>query len=149
MANPFFTHLKKEHREVKSIFEEMENGDGNRGKLFSKLREELLPHMKAEEKMFYPVLLEKEGARDETLESIEEHHITEVLFKEMEKLPVSEERWSAKLKVLKELVDHHVKEEEKNLFKLAEKELETEQFPALLEKFEKEKQKLKKNLQAK
>lgn len=149
MANPFLTHLKKEHREVKSIFEEMENGNGDRGMLFSKLREELLPHMKAEEKMFYTLLLEKEGARDETLESIEEHHITEVLFKEMERLSVSEERWSAKLKVLKELVDHHVKEEEKNLFKLAEKELEKEQFPAILEKFEKEKQKLKKNLQAK
>ncbi len=146
MANQFLSHLKKEHREVMSILDQLEEGEGKTASLFSKLKEELLPHMKAEEKVFYSALLAKKGAREDTLESFEEHHVTEFLFREMEKLPESEERWSAKLKVLKELVGHHVKEEEGKLFKVAEKELDKNQFPTILEQFEKEKQKLQKSL---
>ncbi len=149
MPNVFLNHLKKEHQEVKSILEQLEKGDGKKGELFSKLKMELVPHQKAEEKIFYPVLLEKKAAREDTLEGFEEHHVAELVMKEMEKLPDSEEKWSAKMKVLKELINHHIKEEEGNIFKLAEKEIDKSMFPTILEKFEKESEKLKKGLQSK
>lgn len=149
MPNEFLSHLKQEHREVMSIFEKLEKADGKKGELFSKLRMELIPHLKAEEKVFYTALLEKKGAREVTLEGYEEHHVTELVLKELEKLPDSEEKWSAKLKVLKELVNHHIKEEEGNVFKVAEKELDKKMFPEILGKFEKEKEKQKKGLESK
>ena len=146
MANQFLSHLRKEHREVTSILDQLKEGDGKKGELFSKLKTQLVPHLKAEEKVFYPLLMEKKDARDETLEAFEEHHITQVLFTELEKMADTDERWDAKLKVLKELVDHHVKEEERNIFKLAEQQLPKDQFPAILENFEKEKQNIAKRL---
>jgi hemerythrin-like domain-containing protein len=146
MANEFLNHLKKEHREVQDILDKLENGEGNKEELFMKLKKELLPHLKAEEKVFYAALLGKEGARADTLESYEEHHVTEKLFRELEKLDPSDERWNAKMKVLKELITHHVKEEERNLFKVAQKELEKDEFPAIMEKFEEQSEKIKDSL---
>ncbi len=146
MANQFLSQLRKEHRGVMAILNQLQDGDGNKGELFSKLKQELVPHLKAEEKAFYPALMEKEGAREDTLEAFEEHHVTELLFKEIEKLPQTDERWNAKVKVLKELVNHHIKEEEHSVFKVAKEELEEDQFPAILKNFEKEKEKVRKRL---
>ncbi len=146
MANEFLNHLKKEHREVQDILEQLESGEENKEELFMKLRKELLPHLKAEEKVFYAALLAKEGAREDTLESYEEHHVTEKLFRELEKMDPSDERWSAKVKVLKELINHHIKEEESNLFKVARKELEKDEFPAIMEKFEEQSEKVRDSL---
>ncbi len=146
MANEFLNHLKKEHKEVKDILDKLEDGDGNKEELFMKLKQELLPHLIAEEKVFYSALIGKEGAREDTLESYEEHHVTTKLFKEIEKMSQSDERWAAKMKVLKELVNHHMKEEERKLFKVAEKELPKEDFPTILEKFEQQSEKVKESL---
>jgi hemerythrin-like domain-containing protein len=143
MANEFLNHLKKEHKEVRDILEQLENGDGNKEELFMKLKRELFPHLKAEEKVFYSALLKKEGAREDTLESCEEHQLSEKFFKEMEKISPSDERWNAKLKVLKELITHHMEEEERNLFKVAQKELGKDEFSTIQEKFEKESEKVK------
>ncbi len=147
MANAFLNHLKKEHKEVQEIFEKLEKKKGNKEELFKKLKKEFLPHLIAEEKVFYPALLEKEGAREDTLESYEEHHVASRVFKELEEMSQDDERWQAKLKVLKEIVDHHIKEEETNLFKVAEKELKKDEFPAIMEKFEKQSEKFKESLQ--
>ena len=69
MANQFFQTLKKDHEEVKEILEQLEETKENavkkREELFQKLREELVPHMKAEEKTFYQPLMEKKEAREE------------------------------------------------------------------------------------
>ncbi len=143
MANEFLKHLKKEHKEVQEIFEKLENGKGNKEELFTKLKKELLPHLVAEEKVFYAALMKKEGAREDTLESYEEHHVTEKLFSEMEKMSRDDERWEAKLKVLKELVFHHIKEEERKLFKVAEKELGKDEFPTIMDRFEKQSERVR------
>jgi hemerythrin-like domain-containing protein len=146
MANQFLSQLKKEHREIMSILDQIVDGDGNRGELFSKLKEQLIPHLRAEEKAFYPALLDGENSREETLEALEEHHIIEMLFKELDKMSNSDERWDVKIKVFKEIVNHHVREEERNIFKVAKKELKEEQMSSILENFEKEKQKVMKHL---
>ncbi len=146
MANQFLEHLKKEHKEVQGILDQLESGKGNKEELFMKLKKELLPHLIAEEKVFYSALLAKEGAREDTLESFEEHHVTTGLFKEMEKMSRDDERWQAKMKVLKELINHHIQEEERKLFKVAQKELGKDEFPTIMEKFEKQSEKIKESL---
>jgi hemerythrin-like domain-containing protein len=146
MANQFLSQLRKEHREVLSILDQLVEGDAEKGQLFSKLKEKLIPHLKAEEKVFYPTLLEGEESREDTLEAFEEHHVTELLFKEIDKMENSDERWGAKVKVLKELVNHHIKEEERNIFRVAKKEIKEEKLSSILAPFEKEKEKIMKHL---
>ena len=59
MANKLFEELKKDHREVQSIISKLEKTSeesSKREELFSQLKQELEPHPKAEEHVFYPAL---------------------------------------------------------------------------------------------
>jgi len=148
--NEFFQKLKKDHKEVKGILgqlkETKENESKKRDELFQKLKEELVPHMKAEEITFYQPLLAKKEAREDALEGVEEHHVSEMVFKELEKAPKGEDQWGAKMSVFKELVEHHVKEEEGKIFKTAEKVLGQDKLQSIMKQFGQEKQKIKENL---
>ena len=70
--NEFFQMLKKDHKEVKGILGQLKETKDNKSKkreeLFQKLREELVPHMKAEEITFYPPLLAKKESREDAME---------------------------------------------------------------------------------
>lgn len=148
MMNEFFRMLKKDHEEVKGILGQLTETkeEKKREKLFQKLTDELLPHMKAEEIAFYPTLLEKKGAREAALEGIEEHQVSDTVFKQLEKTPKGVDQWGAKMSVFKELVEHHIKEEESRVFKSAEKALNADELQTIMKKFDQEKQKMKKTL---
>ena len=68
--NEFFKMLKKDHVEVKGILWQLieTKESKKRDELFQKLKEELVPHMKAEEITFYQPLLAKKEAREDALE---------------------------------------------------------------------------------
>jgi hemerythrin-like domain-containing protein len=148
--NQFFQMLKKDHEEVKGILgqlkETKESAPKKREELFQKLREELVPHMKAEESTFYQPLMVKKEAREDAMEGMEEHHVSELVLKELETMPKGEDRWGAKMGVFKELVEHHIKDEESKVFKSAEKALDQDEIQDIMKQFEQEKQKIKKNL---
>lgn len=146
----FFDELKKDHKEVKDILEKLKSGsktaEKTREKIFVQLKEELIPHLKAEESTFYQALLANKNGRQHALEGKEEHDLTLTVFRQMEEMPAKEEHWTAKLKVLKDLVEHHIEEEEKEIFPIAQKELEKEDFKQILQNFQQEKEKIKKEL---
>ena len=148
--NDFFQMLKKNHEEVKGILAQLKETKGSapkkREKLFQKLREELVPHMKAEESAFYRPLMAKKEAREDAMEGMEEHHVSEMVLKELENMGKGEDQWGAKMSVFKELVEHHVKEEEGKIFKSAEKALGHDEIQNIMKQFEQEKQKIKKSL---
>jgi len=48
--------------------------------------------------------------------------------------------------VIKELVEHHIKDEEKKVFKSAEKALDQDEIQNIMKRFDQEKQKIKKSL---
>jgi hemerythrin superfamily protein len=150
MHNKFFQMLKKDHAKVKVILgqlkETKESAPKKREALFQKLRAELVPHMKAEEETFYPPLMSKKEAREDALEGMEEHHVSEMVLKELEKMGKGEDQWGAKMGVFKELVEHHIKDEEKKVFKSAEKALGHDEIQNIMKQFEQEKQKIKKSL---
>lgn len=58
MINKLFIHLKQDHMEVKQLLEQLNKTTSNTAKtreaLLEKLSEKLLPHMQAEEDVFYP-----------------------------------------------------------------------------------------------
>lgn len=146
--NTFFQMIKKDHVEVKGILGQLTETKESkkREQLFLKLKEELVPHMKAEESAFYAPLSAKKEAHEDALEGIEEHHVSEMVLKELEAMPKSEDRWGAKISVFKELVEHHIQEEESKIFKSAEKAFEKNEFEAIFKKFDQEKQKIKMTL---
>lgn len=146
--NEFFQMLKKDHVEQKEILGQLtETKEAKkREELFKKLKEELVPHIKAEESTFYPPLLAKKESREVALEGLEEHHVSELIQNELEMMPKGEEQWGAKMSVFKELVEHHIKDEESKVFKSAEKALDSDEFKTIMKKFDQEKQKIKKTL---
>ncbi|MGB3225215.1 MAG: hemerythrin domain-containing protein [Desulforhopalus sp.] len=146
----FFQAITKDHDEVKDLLKKLtESSDGavkTREKLFLKLKQEIVPHLKAEEAVFYPALMDNKEGRKHSLEAIEEHGLTEMVLNQIESLPVDDEVWSAKLKVLKDLVEHHIEEEEDEIFEIAEEEIDKEDFKQIMQAFQKEKEKVKKKI---
>ena len=148
--NKLFQMIKKDHQEVKGILgklkESKQSDHKKREELFHTLKQELVPHMKAEEAIFYTPLMAKKEAREEAMEGMEEHHVSELVLKELDKMSKDDDKWIAKVSVFKELVEHHIQEEESVLFKAAEKALSKDELDMMAEKVEEEKQKIKKKL---
>lgn len=140
--NKFFEELKKDHKEVKGIImqlTEMKSGSSaKREELFMKLKQELLPHQKAEEMVFYHPLQDKKQTRELAFEGEEEHHIAEVFLDEFEVEDEDKDHWLAKMKVLKELVDHHIEQEEGEIFQGAEKVMKPNEFDSIMSQFKQE-----------
>lgn len=118
--------LKKEHREVKKLFETAEatplGAEARRSAVLKKITEALSMHTAAEEAVLYQPLREggstqrAQGVTDDIYEAYEEHHLVRVLLAELAKTPAESVQWLAKMTVLHEIVEHHVKEEEGVLF---------------------------------
>jgi hemerythrin-like domain-containing protein len=140
--------LKEDHQEVKQLLEKLEKS-GGRGKsrdgLLAKIENQIKIHSLVEEEIFYPAY--KETARkkeDQKLfyEAAEEHHIVDVVLSELSDEMSSAEEFAAKAKLLKELVEHHVKEEEREMFPRARKQLGAERLRELGQQIEERKQQL-------
>jgi len=118
--------LKDQHREVKELFGQLQNTEDaeERRDLMEQITERLQMHMMIEESIFYPAVQEvaNSGKNEELVpEAYEEHHVVKLVIDELPDVDPEDERFKAKMTVLCELVDHHVQEEEKELFKVAEK----------------------------
>ena len=72
--------------------------------------------------------------------------MSDMVLKERESMSKGEDQWGAKMYVFIELVEHHIKDEEKKVFKSAEKALGHDGIQNIMKQFEQEKQKIKKNL---
>lgn len=138
------TILKKDHREVKEMFDQLEElgerADAARAKLFAKIDQALTVHVDGEERYFYPVLKERSKARseerDDVIEGFEEHAIAKQLIKELEGLPPSDESYKAKLSVLREGVLHHIKDEEGKIWPIAREVLDRDEMEEIGEQIE-------------
>jgi hypothetical protein len=118
--------LKGQHREVKGLFQQVQDTDDaeQRRELMEQITERLQTHMMIEEAIFYPAVQEvaNSGKNEEMVpEAYEEHHVVKLVLDELPDVDPEDERFKAKMTVLSELIDHHVQEEEKEMFKAAEK----------------------------
>jgi hypothetical protein len=130
--------LHSQHEMVKGIFKKIEEAEDKSEKeqLFTELKNNLVPHMKGEEKLFYPVLGDMEEHKEEVLHGFEEHHAANLFIKELERMTPGTERWDAKADVLKDMVDHHIETEESKIFAAARESLSDEQLMEIGENFE-------------
>ena len=117
--------LKKQHKEVKALFKKVENTENGRERrrLMDEIATALEGHTTIEEEIFYPAVrgLETQKAEEMVMEAFEEHHVVKLVLAELPQVDPEDERFEAKMTVLSELVEHHADEEEKEMFKAAQK----------------------------
>ena len=117
--------LKKQHKEVKALFKKVENTENarERRRLLDEIATALEGHTTIEEEIFYPAVrgLETQKAEEMVMEAFEEHHVVKLVLAELPQVDPEDERFEAKMTVLSELVEHHADEEEKEMFKAAQK----------------------------
>jgi iron-sulfur cluster repair protein YtfE (RIC family) len=117
--------LKKQHKEVKGLFKKVEKTEDarERKQLLEEITQALEMHTRIEEEIFYPAVrgLETKKAEEMVAEAFEEHHVVKLVLKDLPNVDPEDERFEAKMTVLSELVEHHADEEEKEMFKTAQR----------------------------
>jgi hemerythrin superfamily protein len=134
--------LRNDHDVVDKLFQQVKaNEDGDNTKIFEQIKAELDVHAHIEEKVFYPVLIEKgdEELKKITLEGIEEHRQVKMFLREISALADDSEKFMPKLTVLMEDVEHHVQEEEGEMFQMVKEQFDKETLEELGAALEKEK----------
>lgn len=117
--------LKHDHREVESLFAEMEaeTSDQRKLELGRTICIELTVHAQIEEELFYPAAKEALPEERKALigEATVEHASLKQLIADIDGSAPGDELFDARFKVLKEYVQHHVEEEEKELMPAVER----------------------------
>lgn len=138
-----FEILKKDHRKVATILEQLadttKRANKTRHELLDELKKELALHEHIEENLFYPAVQDK--AKDKEVkelvsEAYEEHHLVDKIIDELYDTPTEDDAWKAKFTVLKENIEHHVNEEETELFPKAKETLGKEALDKMAEQIE-------------
>lgn len=149
MAQPeLFRILTTQHREVDAMLSMLAQSQGDiekREALFPVLKQQLLAHSRAEEKVFYPAI-SRAGAEEQANEAEREHQDMEDALDEVESLDFDDEGWDDALRTLTERVRHHVQEEESAVFEAAREVLDDEQVEALTEAFREQRKELLESL---
>ncbi len=116
--------LEKQHTELRKLISELEEKttrrDGNKAEAFTALKKLLVPHMKSEEEIFYPLLLENEDARLFTYMAYEVHRMASIIIGDIDEERNNEERWAAQFRVLRQLFFDHIDQEEEDLYAFLE-----------------------------
>ncbi len=112
--------LQTEHDEVQELLDRLTASDNGREQkaLVAKVKQALIPHTKAEEKVVYDAVLALKGkdAKIDGNEGYIEHSLASETLKKLDKLTANTPEFKAAAKVLKELVNHHIQEEERNIW---------------------------------
>ncbi|MGC4095031.1 MAG: hemerythrin domain-containing protein [Polyangiaceae bacterium] len=124
--------LKRQHDEVKALFERFEKAKSRSAKIgaFNELAANLVAHDAIEREIFYPACERKMKMTPLLGEALVEHGLIEFSLHQADRAQQKAD-FEFKCQVLKEVVEHHVKEEERDFFPEAEKALGYEALLAL------------------
>ena len=125
-----FTYIKEDHKEIRTLLDQIENEGPEeselRTDLFNELKEKLLVHEYAEEEAFYKPLKENSLLdEDEITESEEEHEETRDLLQALTDPELVGEEWFDCFMELKDELIAHMDEEEDEIFQDAKKAIST------------------------
>lgn len=123
--------LMKDHRGVEALLERLVNSaDATaevRSDLIQKIRDELVPHARAEEAVFYNSLRDIDETRELVAHGYVEHMEAEMLLRTLQTMDAVNADWrKVAMKLQKELL-HHIQEEENEIFPAAKQVLANEE----------------------
>lgn len=115
--------LKKDHDKVKMLMTQLvalnDEDDQQRENLVQQIRDELIPHSRAEESVFYNSLRSFETSKSEAMHGFKEHMEAEVLLRMLQFRDKVDMEWKETAQKLKDALEHHIQEEEGKMFNLA------------------------------
>lgn len=131
--------LHDDHAVAERLFSDIlrtSSGDKKRREeLFDTLKEALIKHSHAEEKVFYPKLRDKKPAHDLIEHGTDEHHQVEALLSKMSNIPADSDDWIDTLEAIHAKVKDHVQEEENDIFPKARQLLGEGELNQLTDRF--------------
>lgn len=147
-----YTKIKRDHDEARSMMDEILEGRNDEQvclEVLEELKVAILSHAKSEEKTFYEAL--KESGDEQLSEKVpnfkKEHKEVETMFEEIESMHPREQLWWEKFGAIRQALLHHMEEEEKQVFKAAKQEIESQEASELGEEMEVLEEKMKQRLE--
>lgn len=122
MSARIFQTLRDDHDKQRTLLDLVAKTHGDsrgRRELFTRLKDELEAHAKAEEKSLYAAMMSEDGGQEKARHSVAEHHEIDELVETLEEMDFSNPRWLATFGRLRECVTHHLDEEEREIFQAA------------------------------
>lgn len=119
--------LKKDHIKVKTLIDELlevgKTNERRRAKLLiEEIRDELIPHSRAEEAVFYNVLTSIEQAQPLVIHNgFQEHIEAETILKSLQAKDEIDAEWMLLARKFKKAIETHIQEEEDEIFATAQK----------------------------
>jgi len=138
-ARSIFEVLMLEHRDVRSLFDQIQavcaDDPAAASDLFTVLQTSLLAHARAEEAVPYVRFAEIDGLVAEIGEARQDHALVETLLRELAARPPDGDEWLAELIALEEEVEQHVVEEEGVVFPAAMQEIDAAESRRLASRY--------------
>jgi len=132
--------LKKDHDTVRQLLNELvqlgEKDEDRRHSLVDQIRDELIPHARAEESVFYNSLRAIDSAKDIIMHSYQEHMEAETLLRTLQVKDKIDVDWKTTAQKLKKALEHHIHEEEGKIFTVARQLFTEEEARMMGEAFE-------------
>ena len=142
--------LKEEHELVQGLLKQLVESDraAERKSLLAKIKANLVPHVRAEEKVLYDAIIavKDKDAQQDGEEGYIEHSLADRTLAQLGKISnAMSPEFGAAAKVLRELIEHHVKEEESAVWSDAREHFSADERKLMNQKFLAEKKKVRVN----
>jgi hemerythrin superfamily protein len=131
--------LKKDHEEIKNLLDELcslREDDEYRFVLIEEIRNNLVPHSRAEESVFYNTLRAVNADKSVVFHGLQEHLETEALLRTLQVMDKMNLNWKATAEKLRDAVFHHIEEEESEIFSEAQAAFSPQEASAMGDAFE-------------
>ena len=133
--------LRNDHRKLQGLLERLthsaDSSADDRKSLISEIRDELIPHSRAEEAVLYNSLRQIEEAKDVVSHSYGEHLEAETLLRTLQAMDAVDANWSSVAIRFRDAINHHINEEETAVFDTAKQVLAKEEAEMMAVAFEK------------
>jgi hemerythrin superfamily protein len=135
-----YAALKRDHEKLETLLDKLvessETGDPKWRALVDKIRNELIPHSRAEEAVFYNAIREFEHAKGLVAHSYGEHAMAEAELRTLQAMETIDANWTTLAKKLRTDLLHHVEEEEGKIFAAAKMIFSDEEADKIGDAFE-------------
>jgi|GEM_PF-407901 Hemerythrin HHE cation binding domain. len=139
--------LKQDHQKVKALLERLvslsENQKDEKSALLDQIRDELIPHSRAEEAVFYNSMRLLDETKSLAMHGYKEHLEAEALLRTLQAEDLVGSEWKNTAYKLKDALEHHVEEEEGEMFAAAQALFTDEEAEIICDAFQRMKPEVK------
>jgi len=133
--------LIKDHRKLQGLLDRLvtmsDADESQRAKILEQVRDELVPHSRAEEAVFYNSMREIDMTKAMAWHGYEEHMMAETLLRSLQAADKIDAGWTVIANKLRDALNHHIEEEESEMIPAAKQLFTREEAVVMADVFEK------------